>query len=126
MSNLGFDYAMSGARNMSDLAALEQQRRYDAWQQQVANSRAQSEAIGGLVGSVIGAGKGLYEDRKEKHDDAEREKIREWEARREAQRWENIRYGRDKDAGVTERPKVNPYSALDDIHQTFKNMGWVS
>ena len=124
MSNLGFRYAMGGAENMSRLAGLEQQRRYADWEQQVANSRAQSQAIGGLVGSVIGAGKGLYEDRKQQHDDAEREKVREWEQQREAQRWENARYGREMDAGVPERPKVNPYSALDDIHKAFKDWGW--
>ena len=124
MSNLGFRYAMGGAENMSRLADLEQQRRYADWEQQVANSRAQSQAIGGLVGSVIGAGKGLYEDRKQQHDDAELEKVREWETQRERQRWENMRQGREMDEGVTARPKVSPYSALDDIHKAFKDWGW--
>ena len=124
MSNVGFRYAMGGMENLSNLAALEQQRRYADWEQQVANSRAQSQAIGGLVGSVIGAGKGLYEDRKEQHDAAEREKVREWEQQREAQRWENARAGRKMDEGVAARPKANPYSALTDLHRQLVEWGW--
>ena len=123
--NTGFQYAMGGIRNLSQLADLEEDRRERAWRQQVLQSRAQAEAIGGLAGSVIGAGAGIYQDRKEQHDDAERERVREWEAQRQRQRWENARQGREMDAGVTAPPKVNPYSALDDIHQAFRDLGWV-
>lgn len=125
MSNLGFRYAMGGAMNLNRLAEDEQDRRERDWRQKVLQSRAQSEAIGGLAGSVIGVGHGIYQDRKEQHDDAEREKVREWEQQREVQRWRNARTGREMDEGVTAPPKVNPYSALDDIHQAFKDMGWV-
>lgn len=124
MSNLGFQYAMGGAENLNKLAELENQRRYEDWKQQVSNSLAQSQAIGGLVGSVIGAGKGVYESRKQAHDDAEAEKVREWQRQRELQNWENIKMGRKMDTGVGDIPKVNPYSALDDIHQAFKDWGW--
>ena len=124
MSNLGFRYAMGGAMNLNRLAEDEQDRRERDWRQKVLQSRAQSEAIGGLAGSVIGAGKGIYQDRKQQHDDAEREKVREWEAQRERQRWENARYGREMDAGVPERPKVSPYSALADLHRQLVEWGW--
>ena len=125
MNNLGFRYAMGGASNLSRLAQDEQYRRYADWNQRRLESLSRSAMVGGLLGSVIGAGKGLYEDRKQQHDDAEREKVREWETQRERQRWENARYGREMDAGVTAPPKVNPYSVLDDIHRNFLDWGWI-
>lgn len=64
MNNVGFGYGVRGLSNLVALGDTENKRRWAEYERGQKESAAQGQAIGGLVGSVVGLGKGAYKSYK--------------------------------------------------------------
>lgn len=113
-----------GLDNLQALADLEQRRLTLGRMINEENSQAKAEAIGGLVGTAVGAGKGYFSDREAQHNQREATAQADRDMERQAIMTRNIQQGLPARQDLPERYSPTRYSALDDIHDMFKDLGW--
>lgn len=114
-----------GLENMMELARIEAARRRMDIEQQDMESEAKGRAIGEMVGTVGGMGKGFYEHRKAQHDSKNAADLEKWRDDRQTQKLENMVNRRPIDENLKARPTLTDYSAWDDLTNGLKELGWM-
>lgn len=89
------------------------------------DSESKSAAIGGLAGTVVGAGRGYFSKQKDAHDAAEEAKVDESRNARFAASIQNTQAGRRWDAELPDTYQPRPFDALEDLQKTLVELGWM-
>ena len=115
----GVKYA--GIDALQRLANLEDAR-IEAYQKlRDQDSQSRAAAIGGMAGTVIGAGKGFLADREAKHKAKQAAEMDTWRDERLATMMGNSAAGRELGYNLPAPPVQHDYSAWDDLLNGFKD-----
>lgn len=125
MADYGQDIKYIGLGALQRAAEVEDYRLRGYNEMRQRESAAKGEAIGGLVGTVGGMGKGLYEGRKAKHDAENAKNKEDWKNEVFNQKLQNMRDGKAIDADLKPEPESPDYSAWDDLMKGLRDQGWV-
>lgn len=124
MAEYGGTLQRMGLSNLQALAEIERQRLEADRVMKDESSQARAQTLGGLAGTVVGAGKGYFSDREAKHNQRETTAQADRDMERQAIMTRNIQQGLPARKDLPERYSPTRYSALDDIHDMFKDLGW--
>lgn len=121
----GEDLQGLGLAGLQGLSEAEQRRMLGQAEINREMAKAKGLAIGEMVGSVAGAGKGYYNTRKEGYERDQRQKLDDYQTELYARGLESKASGRPMDmSNLPQKPSTKPYNFLDDITNQYHDSGF--